>query len=43
MELVFPKVEQILRPFLAVPLTVKMFAVEETICRHLIETLTQAA
>jgi heme-degrading monooxygenase HmoA len=40
---VFPKVEQILRPFLAVPVTVKTFAVEATICRHLIETLTQAA
>jgi hypothetical protein len=42
-EAAFPKVEQILRPFLAVPLTVKMFEVETTICRHLIETLTQAA
>jgi heme-degrading monooxygenase HmoA len=42
-ESAFPKVEQVLRPFLAVPLTVKTFAVEATICQHLIETLTQAA
>jgi hypothetical protein len=42
-EMTFPKIEQILRPFLTAPVTVKTFEVEATICRHLIETLTQAA
>jgi heme-degrading monooxygenase HmoA len=42
-ETAFPKVEQILRPFVAVPVAVKTFGVEATICQHLIETLTQAA
>lgn len=37
---VFPKVEQILKPFLAAPFTVKMYKVETTICEHLFEALT---
>jgi hypothetical protein len=37
---VFPKVEQILKPFLAVPVTFKPYTVETTMCRHLAEVLT---
>ncbi len=42
-ETAFPKVERILHPFLAVPLTVKTFGVETRICTHLTEALTQVA
>jgi quinol monooxygenase YgiN len=37
---VFPKVEQILKPYLAVPVTFKPYTVETTVCRHLAEVLT---
>jgi quinol monooxygenase YgiN len=37
---VFPKVEQILQPFLSVPVTVKTYTVETTLCRHFVEALT---
>lgn len=37
---VFPKVEQILQPFLSVPVTVKAYTVETTLCRHFVEALT---
>ena len=37
---VFPRVEQILKPLLAVPVTFKPYTVETTVCRHLAEVLT---
>jgi Antibiotic biosynthesis monooxygenase len=37
---VFPKVEQILKPYLAVPVTFKPYTLETTVCRHLAEVLT---
>lgn len=40
---VFPKVEQILKPFLATPVTVRMYTVETTLCKHFVEALTAAA
>jgi hypothetical protein len=40
---VFPKVEQILKPFLAVPVTVSNYKVETTVCEHFVEALTSAA
>jgi len=42
---VFPKVEQMLKPFLTTPTayTVKTYAVETTICQHLVDTLMAAA
>ena len=39
---VFPKVEQILHPFLAAPITFKPYHVETTVCEHLVEALTAA-
>ncbi len=40
---VFPKVEQIMNPFLTAPVTFKMYEVETTLCEHLMEALTAAA
>jgi quinol monooxygenase YgiN len=40
---VFPKVEQILKPFLAAPVVYKPYTLETTVCRHLVEVLTVAA
>jgi len=40
MKEVFPKVEQILKPFLAQPVAVKPYNVETTLCDHLVEALT---
>lgn len=37
---VFPKVEQILKPYLATVATVKMYNVETTLCEHLVGALT---
>jgi quinol monooxygenase YgiN len=42
-EEVFPKVEQIVKPFLAAPVTVKTYTVETSLCKHLVEALTEAA
>jgi len=39
----FPKVEQIVKPFLTTPITVKMYNVETTLCEHLVEMLAHAA
>jgi quinol monooxygenase YgiN len=39
---VFPRVEQILQPFLAVPVKVKAYTVETTLCQHFVEALTVA-
>jgi hypothetical protein len=40
---VFPKVEQILKPFLMIPVTVRNYKVETSVCKHLVEALTTAA
>lgn len=40
---VFPKVEQILKPFLTVPVTAKTYKVETSVCKHLVEALVEAA
>jgi hypothetical protein len=40
---VFPKVEKILQPFLAVPVAVKTYKIETTLCRHFVEALTAVA
>ncbi len=39
----FPKVEQIVKPYLTTPIEVRLYNVETTICEHLVETLTQVA
>lgn len=39
----FPKIEQILKPFLTIPVTVRTYTVETSVCKHLVEALTQAA
>jgi quinol monooxygenase YgiN len=39
----FPRVEQILKPFLSGRVTVRMFKVETTVCQHFVEALTSAA
>ncbi len=39
---VFPKVEQILKPFLSTPITFKPYTVETSVCEHLVEMLTAA-
>jgi quinol monooxygenase YgiN len=35
----FPKVEQILKPYLTTPITWKLHRVETTLCEHFVETL----
>lgn len=39
----FPTIEQILKPFLTIPMTVRTYTVETTVCEHLVEALTQSA
>ncbi len=39
----FPEVEVILKPFLTSTITTKMYKVETSVCKHLTETLIQAA
>jgi hypothetical protein len=39
----FPKVEQMLKPFVTTPLTVKTYTVESSICEYLVDTLLTAA
>jgi len=36
---VFPKVEEILKPHLATPITWKLYTVETTMCKHFVEAL----
>ena len=38
----FPKVEQVLKPFLTIPVTVRAYTVETSVCQHLVDALTQA-
>jgi len=40
---VYPKVEEIVRPFLTTPITAKKYTVETRLCEHLVEALTSAA
>jgi hypothetical protein len=35
----FPKVEQILQPYLTTPITWKMYTVETTLCEHFVNAL----
>ncbi len=37
---VFPKVEEILKPYLTTPITYKLYNVETTLCEHLVPALT---
>jgi hypothetical protein len=36
---VYPKVQEILRPYLITPVTVKPYTVETTLCEHFVEAL----
>lgn len=36
---VFPRIEQVLRPFLSIPVWVRMYTVETTVCKHLVDAL----
>jgi hypothetical protein len=36
---VYPKVEDILRPYLTTPVTVKLYNVETTLCEHFVHAL----
>ncbi|HEV2399028.1 MAG TPA: hypothetical protein VGS27_18930 [Candidatus Sulfotelmatobacter sp.] len=40
---VFPRIEQMLKPFVTIPITVRTYAVETSVCKHLVEALIQAA
>lgn len=35
----YPKVYEILKPFLTTPVTVKLFNLETTLCQHLVDSL----
>ncbi|HEU0047168.1 MAG TPA: hypothetical protein VFQ43_06160 [Nitrososphaera sp.] len=35
----YPKVQEILRPYLITPATVKSYVLESTLCEHFVETL----
>jgi len=35
----FPKVEEILKPYLKTPITWKVYTVETTLCEHFVQTL----
>jgi quinol monooxygenase YgiN len=35
----FPKVEEILKPYLTTPITVRLYNVETTLCEHFVQTL----
>jgi hypothetical protein len=37
---VYPKVEEILKPYLSTPVTFKHYSVETTLCEHFVEALT---
>jgi hypothetical protein len=36
---VFPKVEEILKPYLTTPITYKLYSVETTLCEHFVQAL----
>ena len=35
----FPKVEQIVKPYLNTPIVVRLYELETTLCRHFVEAL----
>ena len=37
---VFPRVEEILKPYLTTPITYKLYNVETTLCEHFVQALT---
>ena len=37
---VFPKIEEILKPYLTTPITYKLYNVETTLCEHFVHALT---
>jgi len=37
---VYPKVEEILKPYLTTPVTYKLYNVETTLCEHFVQALT---
>jgi quinol monooxygenase YgiN len=37
---VFPKVDEILKPYLTTPITWKLYSVETTVCEHFVNALT---
>jgi hypothetical protein len=37
---VFPKVEEILKPYLTTPIAYKLYNVETTLCEHFVQALT---
>jgi hypothetical protein len=37
---VYPKVEEILKPYLTTPITYKLYNVETTLCEHFVQALT---
>jgi hypothetical protein len=37
---VFPKIEEILKPYLTTPITYKQYTVETTLCDHFVQALT---
>jgi heme-degrading monooxygenase HmoA len=39
----FPSVEQILKPLVTTPVTARTYTVETSVCKHLVDALTQAA
>lgn len=36
----FPKIEEILKPYLTTPITYKLYNVETTLCEHFVQALT---
>jgi len=36
---VFPRIEEMVRPYLTSPITWKVYKVEQTLCQHFVETL----
>lgn len=40
---IFPKVEQLIKPYVTMPITFKKYNVETRLCEHLVEVLTVAA
>ena len=40
---VFPKVEEILKPYLATPISYRMCKVETTLCEHFVRALSEVA
>jgi heme-degrading monooxygenase HmoA len=39
----FPSVEHLLKPWVSIPVTVRTYTVETSVCKHLVDALTQSA